>query len=60
MLLACVGMLLVPVYWEGRRNAAPGPGQEPAGPAISGRSTLTEEDLLPRWRGPRKRGDEDG
>lgn len=59
MVLACVAMLLFPVYWEGRHHAAPGSGLETAGPALSGRSTLTPEDLQPRWRGPRKRGDED-
>ena len=60
MLLACLGMLLFPAYWEGTLQAGPKLGGQSAGPAITGRSTLTEQDLLPSWRGPRRRGDEDG
>jgi hypothetical protein len=61
MLLACVAMLLFPVYWEGRHHAGQAAGEDhPAGAAVTSRSTLTSDDLLPRWRGPVRRGDQDG
>lgn len=56
MVLACVAMLLFPSFWETRRHAAGSIGREPE----QGRSTLTEDDLLPPWRGPVRRGAEDG
>ena len=64
MVLACVAMLLLPSFWEGRPT--PGIGAEaetPSGPpeAFPGHSTLTEEDLLPAWRGPgARKGQKDG
>lgn len=51
MLLAAVGMLLIPGFWEGRLHLAPGAEQAaPFDPP--GQSTLRPDDLLPPWRGP--------
>ena len=56
MVLACVAMLLFPGFWEARRQAGTAVERE----VLPGRSTLTGEDLLPPWRGPARRGGEDG
>lgn len=56
MVLACVAMLLFPSFWEARRHGASAIDRE----VVPGRSTLTEDDLLPPWRGPTRRGDQDG
>jgi hypothetical protein len=53
MLLASVGMLLFPSLWEGRWTLTPAAPQEP-----QGQSTLSADDLIPAWRGPR--GEKDG
>lgn len=59
MLLASVAMLLFPSFWEGRQSEPPEIGQAAEAP-FEGRSTLRKEDLIPEWRGPRPRGDQDG
>jgi hypothetical protein len=59
MLLACVVMLLFPSFWEGREHAGPD-GEQAAEAPFEGRSTLRKEDLIPEWRGPRPRGDQNG
>lgn len=56
MLLACVGMLLFPSYWERRASSAPDVQQS----ITPGQSTLREDDLIPEWRGPAPRGEKDG
>lgn len=60
MVLACVAMLLFPSFWEGRRHDAPAEARPLDRASLPGRSTLTEEDLRPRWRGPARRGNGDG
>jgi len=56
MLLACVAMLLFPSLWERPGPSAPGVHHD----ASPGRSTLSEDDLIPPWRGPAPRGEKDG
>jgi hypothetical protein len=57
MVLAAVGMLLFPSLWEGRWPFTPGVSQSVPDP---GRSTLSADDLVPAWRGPRARDEKDG
>jgi hypothetical protein len=57
MLLASVVMLLFPSFWEGREHAGPDGEQAEKAP-FEGRSTLRKEDLIPEWRGPPPRSDQ--
>ncbi len=56
MLLACVGMLLFPSFWERRGPSAPSVQQA----STPGQSTLRDDDRIPEWRGPAPRGEKDG
>lgn len=59
MLLAGVGMLLLPSLWERHAGHDPNRAEAAAG-TFPGASTLRAEDLEPQWRGPAPRSRKDG
>ena len=60
MVLACVAMLLIPSFWEGRRHAPGARGRSRPRRPSRPLHADPRKTCSPAWRGPRKRGDEDG